>query len=614
MMSAYRIKRCPVDTDYSSYQMLKLGAVVAQGWSESGDVSFFKEEQDLVPYVELICEEYGDTEHKMLAKLLRVFNVLAHPQAHDVFVATEGGTIKGICELPDRFTYAYLPGDEYANSIFPVRWVDWGEFCPSFGKMSNDLAAPLTNIGSETEVAKYINEHWDDYKREHNIEVQPSNYQVRLEELLSEFPKKCDESRKYYTELLMKKRSAMENKEYVDALLASKNLIFTGAPGTGKTFLAKEVARQITGDGDDVVIGSEGSHIGFCQFHPSYDYTDFVEGLRPKKGDGAESIGFERRDGIFKEFCAKAAINQTGNFNAAYDALRDRLESEDKTSPESTLTLKTPTDKPFNVYLNTEDSLSVVTSGCDKASLTLTRERLEDCYRGNPYTFHAGYFQGVVDYLRKEFGLVQSESDPNQKYVFIIDEINRGDISKIFGELFFAIDPGYRGPRKGRIPTQYQNLVDGGVFAESFYVPENVYVLGTMNDIDRSVESMDFAIRRRFAWREVTADDRFESMWASCGCGEFDKDLVWGKMAALNKAISKVEGLGAAFNIGPSYFARLADFKGLEAPRAFDALWRMHIGPLVREYLRGMADAEKAYEVLNNAYDMALPKSQQAEG
>lgn len=92
------------------------------------------------------------------------------------------------------------------------------------------------------------------------------------------------------------------------------------------------------------------------------------------------------------------------------------------------------------------------------------------------------------------------------KYVFVIDEINRGDMSKIFGELFFSIDPGYRG-KDGKVDTQYQNLIDidpetqnEDVFKNGFYVPENVYVIGTMNDIDRSVESMDFAMRRRFAF------------------------------------------------------------------------------------------------------------------
>ena len=99
------------------------------------------------------------------------------------------------------------------------------------------------------------------------------------------------------------------------------------------------------------------------------------------------------------------------------------------------------------------------------------------------------------------------------KYIFIIDEINRGEISKIFGELFFSIDPGYRGER-GLVKTQYQNLItdESDPFYEGFYVPENVYLIGTMNDIDRSVESMDFAMRRRFAWIEVKADENTEML------------------------------------------------------------------------------------------------------
>ena len=100
------------------------------------------------------------------------------------------------------------------------------------------------------------------------------------------------------------------------------------------------------------------------------------------------------------------------------------------------------------------------------------------------------------------------KGEDNRTFIFIIDEINRGEISKIFGELFFSIDPGYRG-EKGRVQTQYQNMIeDGDVFKKGFFVPDNVYIIGTMNDIDRSVESMDFAMRRRFAWAEVTAEER----------------------------------------------------------------------------------------------------------
>ena len=94
-----------------------------------------------------------------------------------------------------------------------------------------------------------------------------------------------------------------------------------------------------------------------------------------------------------------------------------------------------------------------------------------------------------------------------KKFIFIIDEINRGEISKIFGELFFAIDPGYRG-RSGEISTQYSNLHPNP--DEKFYIPENVYIIGTMNDIDRSVDSFDFAMRRRFRFVELRADERLE--------------------------------------------------------------------------------------------------------
>lgn len=258
---------------------------------------------------------------------------------------------------------------------------------------------------------------------------------------------------KYYS-ILDKYYSTLKNMletEIKDLLKANHNIILTGAPGTGKTYLSKRIAKDIAGDE---------SRIGFVQFHPSYDYTDFVEGLRPVKTTDEEKNGgtivFERKDGVFKKFCKEA-------LSAA----------------------------------------------------------------------------------------------PDDKYVFIIDEINRGELSKVFGELFFSIDPGYRG-EDGRVKTQYQNLVEkGDEFAEGFYVPKNVYIIGTMNDIDRSVESMDFAMRRRFAFKEITLESRVD-MW-------YDKRDELGKkaiqlgelslcMERLNEAIDKVPGLGSAYHIGPSYF------------------------------------------------------------
>ena len=195
-----------------------------------------------------------------------------------------------------------------------------------------------------------------------------------------------------------------------------------------------------------------------------------------------------------------------------------------------------------------------------------------------------------------------SEEKPTEKnYVFIIDEINRGEISKIFGELFFSIDPDYRG-EKGRVQTQYQNMVeDGDAFKNGFYVPENVYIIGTMNDIDRSVESMDFAFRRRFAFVEIEADKNVEML----------DDLEWKdeaieRMKRLNEAISNTEGLSYAYHIGASYFLKLKNYDG-----DFNQLWEFHLEGLLREYLRGMQNVEDSIKKLKSAYDNANPNNGQ---
>ena len=189
--------------------------------------------------------------------------------------------------------------------------------------------------------------------------------------------------------------------------------------------------------------------------------------------------------------------------------------------------------------------------------------------------------------------VISANKIERKPFVFIIDEINRGEASKIFGELFYAIDPGYRGKKDIRVKTQYQNLVpETDVFAEGFYIPENVFILGTMNDIDRSIESMDFAMRRRFAWKEIKPEDT-QSMLDKLECATKAKSV----MARLNNEISKIEGLGPAYQVGPSYFLKLGDNGG-----NFEKLWNMNIEPLLREYIRGFRKSDEIMEKLRNAY------------
>lgn len=189
--------------------------------------------------------------------------------------------------------------------------------------------------------------------------------------------------------------------------------------------------------------------------------------------------------------------------------------------------------------------------------------------------------------------VVEANKIDRKPFVFIIDEINRGEASKIFGELFYAIDPGYRGKKEHLVQTQYQNLVpEADVFAKGFYVPENVYILATMNDIDRSVESMDFAMRRRFTWKEVTPADT-EGMLDDLSCADEAKAT----MQRLNNTIADTDGLGGCLHDRPIIF--------LETERQwcrFQKLWKMNIEPLLKEYLRGFRKTADILEKFSKAY------------
>lgn len=418
-----------------------------------------------------------------------------------------------------------------------------------------------------------------------------------------------------------------------DLLEHTHNLILHGAPGTGKTWLAREIAKAM------------GAETAFVQFHPSYDYTDFVEGLRPVPQDDAGQIGFELRDGVFKSFCERALENLEASLKTETEieqeqSLDEKINHFIDQSIEENKKYTIAQGNEFFIINADEKNIYISIPGNEKTNkLTLKKSEIaallkqgENIENGNELrdffgrkwrTQQDSYILSLYNNIKTIQTTNANSKNANRvtkkPFVFIIDEINRGDLSKIFGELFYALEPGYRvtaealkavkaGETFPTIRTQYANMErDGNTFDNAlniskqddfghFFVPENVYIIGTMNDIDRSVETMDFAFRRRFTFVEIQASDRVEML------EEITDDAIrqqaLNKMKAVNAVISETEGLSSAYHIGGAYFLKL---KTLD--NDFEKLWEYHLAPLIKEYLRGTEDESETFDKIKKAYD-----------
>lgn len=387
----------------------------------------------------------------------------------------------------------------------------------------------------------------------------------------------------------LEKGKKMENLTEIVALLRKKkNIILQGAPGTGKTYTTAEIALSILGkditqyethedlmkDYENLLIKIDDSgiitsgQIGFVTFHQSMDYEDFVEGIKPKtEGDGIVTYNVE--DGIFKAISNKAKYRKYRSFSDAYTNFINDI--RDKYSDKNPLKIKTRTDSYFAVTVNSNNNLTLYTGENFSKQGSLTKENILKQINGEEkYKGWDGYFCGVIDYLSSKYGY-KDEQESQMPYVLIIDEINRGNVSKIFGELITLLEADKR--TEGNHPLS----VTLPYSKEKFEIPSNLYIIGTMNTTDRSVGNIDYAVRRRFSF--VTLESERSVVLAKNNGDEkslavqlFDSVM---KFLTKNRTDMDIDDL----MVGHSYF--LADDEN-----ELKIKWKYDILPLLREYCK----------------------------
>ena len=265
-------------------------------------------------------------------------------------------------------------------------------------------------------------------------------------------------------------------KQTISLLKRKKNIILQGPPGVGKTFIARKIAYEMIGLAND-------DNIEMVQFHQSYSYEDFIQGLRPCK------TGFELKNGMFYTFCRKALAH------------------------------------------------------------------------------------------------------PDRKFFFIIDEINRGNLSKIFGELMMLIEHDKR-DKKYAIKLTYAEDEN-----DTFYIPANLYIIGTMNTADRSLAIVDYALRRRFAFVTLLPifNDEFCSFLSSQGLGQNLIKHILKSIQTVNHHIKSDINLGVGFQIGHSYFCSYVN--ALDEKRWYNEVILFEIRPLLEEIW--FDNPDKVVQLLN---------------
>ena len=418
----------------SMWEIFYAQGIMALGWPKVGDLSHFTKKEEVK---EALQESYNPNAAFTQAK--RMLWQLVHDMRPDDMILVKKGRseIVGMGIVASDYEYDDS-NDEYPHTR-KVQWTHKGSW-----ESPVMLAVPtLTDLTNDTENLRRIFALFE-----------TEETSLDDEESIITYPTYTSEN--FLNEVYVDEASY---KDLVELLRAKKNVILTGAPGVGKTFIAKRLAYSIMGvkDVDRVMM---------VQFHQSYSYEDFIIGIRPS------GSGFSVMEGVFYKFCKRAA------------------------------------------------------------------------------------------------------DDTDNDYFFIIDEINRGNLSKIFGELFMLIESDKRGSRN-KIQPLYAD--------QMFYIPDNLYIIGMMNTADRSLAMLDYALRRRFGFFALFpafSSERFKAYQEDLDNRIFDRLIAC--VEDLNREIEDDESLGEGFCIGHSYFCNIVA-KEL-TNKKLSMLVEYELIPMLKEY------------------------------
>ena len=518
------------------------------------------------------------------------------------------GVVKGNTEKPIRTISLEKVIKENRHEYFDTDGIVRFEDCDAYYEKN------YKNCNSDW--SQYVDvEKWQSICLKHPI----SNYGIQSAAGIavnSVFNVKSEWAKQKMKELdeQFEKNKTLEEKmieEMTKILALKKNVILQGAPGTGKTYATAFLALSMIGElplreneseseyhkkvmekyeSFLIKVKKDGSfenlnaQIGFVTFHQSMDYEDFVEGIKPEERD--DSIIYNTQDGIFKRVCSlarKSVVGGIDNFDQAWDKLIKKLDDEAKI-PIDLTSYKGTFDIELNEFGNglaTRTYEEGKTKWVEGKSRFYSKEQLYNVYRGLPGIpsgGHDNYRKAIIAEMKKNYGLKDylAGAEKNGKnYVLVIDEINRGNVSKIFGELISLLEADKRvgGDHPLSVTLPYSK--------ESFSVPSNLYIIGTMNTTDRSVGSIDYAVRRRFAFYTLKADENLTALHSYYS----DKDssllkVAEEKYATVSAFIKENQIKGIRFDdlmVGESYF--MADSK-----ENLDLKWNYEVIPLLEEY------------------------------